>query len=170
LFLFDDAQNWPRTLRDLLFDGGLVNFPPAAGAQLERSLRSAFRDHDERARAADDVVPVVACKPTGRISVVRIETGLRLGQDDETIDRDALAIAPFRADITAAIVIAISRNVDDAAARFVGSRFELRHREVDRGADRRAVGKYARRLDNVITEQTRRLIIADHHPIDHDPL
>jgi potassium/hydrogen antiporter len=38
------------------------------------------------------------------------------------------------------------------------------------GADRRAVGKCARRLDEVITEQTRRLIIADHRPIDHDLL
>ncbi len=96
----------------------------------------------------------------------------RLGQDDEAVDRDAFSdsLVPRRSDITAAIVVAIPRNVDDTAARFVGCPIELGHREVDPGADRRAVGKCARRLDEVITEQTRRLIIADHRPIDHDPL
>ena len=95
-----------------------------------------------------------------------------LGQDDEPVDRDAFSdgLVPCRSDITAAIVIAIPRNVDDTAARFVGRPIKLGHREVDPGADRRAVGKCARRLDDVIAEQTRRLIIADHHPIDHDVL
>jgi hypothetical protein len=42
---------------------------------------------------------------------------------------------------------------DDTAARFVGCQIELGHREGDPGADRRAVGKCARRLDDVIAEQ-----------------
>ena len=79
-------------------------------------------------------------------------------------------LVPRRSDVTAAIVGTIPRNVDDAAARFVGCPIELAHREVDPSADRRAVGKCARRLDEVIAEQTRRLIIADHHPIDYDIL
>jgi hypothetical protein len=42
------------------------------------------------------------------------------------------------------------RNIDDTAARIVGRLIELHHRKVDPGADRRAVGKCARRLDDVI--------------------
>ena len=96
--------------------------------------------------------------------MVGIPKGWRLGQDDEPVDRDVFSdsLVPCRSDITAAIVIAIPRNVDGTAARLVGRPVELGHREVDPGADRRAVGKCARRLDDVIAEQTRCLIIADH--------
>src|ERR1700730_4439597 len=47
-----------------------------------------------------------------------IPTDWRLGQDDEPVDHDAFSdsLVPRRSDITAAIVIAISRNVDDTAA------------------------------------------------------
>ena len=51
-----------------------------------------------------------------------IPTGWRLGQDDEPVDRDAFgdSLVPRRSDIAATIVVAIPRNVDDTAARFVG--------------------------------------------------
>src|SRR3984893_13439021 len=119
-----------------------------------------FRGHDERARAADDVVAVVVCKPTRRVRVVGFPKGWRLGQDNEPVDRDVFSdsLVPCRSDIAAAIVIAISRNVDGTAARLVGCPVELGHREVDPGADRRAVGKCARRLDDVIAEQTRAVL------------
>jgi len=105
--------------------------------------------------------------------VVGIPTGLRLGQDDEPVDGDAFgdSLVPRRSDVTSAVVVAIPRNVDDTAARIVGRPIELRHREVDPGADRCAVSsERARCLQDMIAELTCRLVVADHRPIDHDLL
>ena len=63
--------------------------------------------------------------------MVGIPKGWRLGQDDEPVDRDVFSdsLVPCRSDITAAIVIAVSRDVVDTAARFVWCPLELGHRE-----------------------------------------
>jgi hypothetical protein len=72
-----------------------------------------LRNHDERAGATDDVVAVVVCKPTQRVSVpvsvLRICGRLRLTQDDEPVDRDALSdrLVARIGDIATAVVIAV---------------------------------------------------------------
>ena len=94
-----------------------------------------------------------------------------LGQDDEPVDCDAFSdgLVPCRSDITGAIVIAISRNVDNTAARLVGCLLSLAHREVDPALIDVLLANARRRPNEVITEQTRRLVIADHHPIEAKP-
>jgi hypothetical protein len=83
-----------------------------------------------------------------------------------------VAMASSRAgDITAAVVIAIPRNVDDTAARFEGCPIKLAQREADPGADRRTVSsERARCLKDVIAKLTCRLVVADDRPIDHNLL
>ena len=50
--------------------------------------------------------------------MVGIPKSWRLGQDDEPVDRDVFSdsLVPCRSDITTAVVIAISRNVDGTAS------------------------------------------------------
>src|SRR5260370_661164 len=81
--------------------------------------------------AADAVVAVVVCRPCGRVGVVGLRTGARRCRDVEPVDRAAFSagLARCRCTTPAAIVIAISRNVDDTAARLVGCPIELDHRE-----------------------------------------
>src|SRR5262249_44292705 len=131
-----------------------------------------FRDHDERAITTDDVVAIIVCKPARRVGVVGIEKGWCLSQDDEPVDRYALGerLVPRRSDWAAGIVVSVSRNVNDAPVCFVRRPIELGRREVDAGADRRAVGERPRCLDEAIAKQTCRLIVADHRPIDHNLL
>jgi hypothetical protein len=57
LFLFDDAPNWPRALRAFCFDGGLVNFSPAAGAHCAISAISFLTRLNAASRAPRLVDP-----------------------------------------------------------------------------------------------------------------
>src|SRR6516164_8387189 len=77
----------------------------------------ALRDHDERAGAADNVVAVVFCKPARRVCVVGIRKGWGFSQNNESIDGDALGdrLVPRRRHGATTIVVAVPRNVDDAA-------------------------------------------------------
>jgi hypothetical protein len=163
-----------------LLSGGTTVWPLAAQAQAPKKIpRLCFLTFDPGTLQAtrfaffEGLRDLVVCKPTGRIGVVRIPTGWRLGQDDEPVDRDAFSdsLVPRHSDITAAIVIAIPRNIDDTAARFVGRLIELGYRKVDPGADRRAVSiERARCFQDVIAELTCRLVVTDHRPIGHNLL
>src|SRR6516162_9123230 len=150
-----------RDLRDQLLGDGV-----AEGIEV-------LCDRDERAGAANDVVAIVVCKPARRADVAGIEVGLRLAQDDEPVDRDALGdrYIPCHSRLAAGIVVAIPRNIDHAPVRFVECPIELGHPEVDPSTDRCAVSSERTRcLHDAIPELTCRLIVADHRPIDYDLL
>src|SRR5215813_11645049 len=100
-----------RDLRDQLLADGV-----AEGIEV-------LRDRDERAGAADDIVAIVVCKPAGWVGVAGIGVGLRLGQDDQPVDRDALGDRhiPRRSRLAAGIVVAIPRKMEEARVGIVGS-------------------------------------------------
>ena len=84
--------------------------------------------------------------------MVGVRRGQRLRQNSEPIDRDALGdrVVPRRSHGATTVVVAVSRNVDDATLGFVGRPIELRHREGDPGANRRAVRERAWRLHDAM--------------------
>jgi hypothetical protein len=72
--------------------------------------------------------------------------------------------------IAAGIVGAVAGDVDGAASGLVGCAAQLARGEFDRAADRRAVHERSWRLKQAIAKTFGRLGIANHRPVDHDPL
>ena len=97
--------------------------------------------HDERARAADDVVEIIFVQ-------VVFERHDRQAVDD---DAGAHRLVARLADVAAAVVGAVARNVDDALEAAIGRARQQQHGVVDGAAERRAAAEQLPRrgLDGV---------------------
>jgi hypothetical protein len=126
--------------------------------------------HEEGALAADHVLPVVFGQALGRLGVREIAGIGVLVDDGEAVDGDAarhrlVARVAHRAP---RIVGAVARDVDDHPLGGDAGLAEITPAEIERGADRGAPDKGARRVEQQRREGRRALAVADHCPIgDH---
>jgi len=139
---------------------------------LMSKLPKELKSFATRTKAAGPPITIVLFKPTRRIRVFRTPRERLVGENDQAVDRNPSpnCLVSRRVHITAAIVIAVSRNIDCTPRGVEGRARELRQGKIEPAADGCAVGIRTGYFQQLISELPGAIQVLDQGPIDDESL